>query len=546
MLAVKHLWRLPLCVTLVLMGALSHAKSSVPYGGELVNLLEKARTENCSDTRDELALLVCAKKIRIGVRTNYPNFGQIKAGKLEGFEISAAQDIASRLGLDAELIPVTAANRIEKLVKGEVDMVLATMAHTTTREKVIHFVRPHYYSSPTSLVGPQKIKVNGWSDLAGRSVCVPLGNFSNMVFSEHQVRMMIYDRPDRMVEAFNMGACSLIAHDQSFMFGSVLAGTNKKSGPDALEEKFSFNEVPWGIGVRKAAANSLGHALGLIVADMHQSGRLLELADQGGVNKVFLEKQQALWRSSSCSGALHESAGSACLLAPVHLADQPSSIEGAVASFEGWLGREFDVQLRFPMLSGSHGLKMFLNGTVISVFIVLSSISATLFFAYGFYALSRLRLRPVRMLGSVLRLFFQNSPIILLLMLGYLLMTAVLDYSTWVAVLIAVVMIGLNNGANGANALIDAAMTFKSTVAPRELFGVAAVPLRAAVINAAKASPVAAFIGAPEMLASLTDITSFTGERVTTYLIVSIFYIVFVQVLVVVTGIYVKRVRQHA
>jgi ABC-type amino acid transport system permease subunit len=189
---------------------------------------------------------------------------------------------------------------------------------------------------------------------------------------------------------------------------------------------------------------------------------------------------------------------------------------------------------------------MFLNGTVISVFIVLSSISATLFFAYGFYVLSRLRLRPVRMLGSVLRLFFQNSPIILLLMLGYLLMTAVLDYSTWVAVLIAVVMIGLNNGANGANALIDAAMTFKSTVAPRELFGVAAVALRAAVINAAKASPVAAFIGAPEMLASLTDITSFTGERVTTYLIVSIFYIVFVQVLVVVTGIYVKRVRQHA
>ncbi|MEI7783121.1 MAG: transporter substrate-binding domain-containing protein [Betaproteobacteria bacterium] len=529
-----------------LTGHSSYAKSDAPYEQQLKNFLGQARSSDCSNAAGELTSVLCAQKIRIGVRNNYPSFGQLKAGQLEGFEIKVAMDIASKLGLVAQLVPVTAANRIEKLIKGDIDMVLATMAHTTTREKSIHFVRPHYYSSPTSIVGPQKIKADGWSDLAGRSVCVPLGNFSNLVFSEHQVRMMIYDRPDRMVEAFNMGACSLIAHDQSFLFGSVLADSNKKSGPEGLEEKFSFNDVPWGIGVRKAAASSLGHALGLAIADMHQSGRLLDLAGQSGIKKVFLEKQQALWSSSNCFGALLESPDADCLLAPVHLADQPSSIEAAVVSFEGWLAREFDVQLRFPMLSGSHGLNMFLNGMVISVALVLSSISATLLFAYGFYALSRFRIRPIRIAGSALRLFFQNSPIILLLMLGYLLVTALLDYSTWVAVLIAVVMIGLNNGANGANALMDAAMTFKSAVTPRELFGVASVALRAAVINAAKASPVAAFIGAPEMLASLTDITSFTGERVTTYLIVSIFYIVFVQVLVVVTGIFVKEVRRHA
>ena len=546
MLRARALCKVVLYAIVFLMGQSSYAKSNTPYEQQLKSFLEQDRSSDCSNAAGELASVLCAQKIRIGVRNNYPSFGQLKAGQFEGFEIRVAVDIASKLGLVPELVPVTAANRIEKLIKGDIDMVLATMAHTTTREKSIHFVRPHYYSSPTSIVGPQKIKADGWSDLAGRSVCVPLGNFSNLVFSEHQVRMMIYDRPDRMVEAFNMGACSLIAHDQSFLLGSVLDDSNKKSGPDGLEEKFSFNDVPWGIGVRKSAANSLGHALGLAIADMHQSGRLLDLAGQNGIEKVFLEKQQALWNSSSCFGALLESPGTDCLLAPVHLADQPSSIEGAVSSFEGWLGREFDIQLRFPMLSGSHGLKMFLNGMVISVVLVLSSISATLFFAYGFFVLSRFRIRPIRMAGSVLRLFFQNSPIILLLMLGYLLVTAFLDYSTWVAVFIAVSMIGLNNGANGANALMDAAMTFNSAFAPRELFGVASVALRAAVINAAKASPVAAFIGAPEMLASLTDITSFTGERVTTYLIVSIFYIIFVQVLVVMTGILVKQVRRHA
>jgi polar amino acid transport system substrate-binding protein len=533
-------------IFLLLLGACSFADSNAPYENMLAKRLQQTRSQACSTPSNELASVLCAGKIRIGVRTNYPGFGVGQDGKFEGFEVQAAQDLALKLGVAAEFVPVTAVNRIEKLIKGEVDLVWATMAHTTTREKVIHFVRPHYYSSPTAIVGPRKIKVQDWADLSGRSVCVPLGNYSNIVFSEHQVRMMIYDRPDRMLEAFKLGACSLIAHDQSLLFGSVLKDANANSSGSALEEKFSFNDVPWGVGVRKSAADSLGLAVSLIIADMHQSGRLLEVANQHGIQMAFLEKQQSTWKNPECFNTVEKTPDTECHLKPVNLTDPPSSIEGPVSAVEQWLADALHWQVRFPMLSGSHGLRMLLSGTMISVVIVLLSIFSTLFFSCAFYWLFRSPSGGIRAAGAVVRLFFQNSPIILLLSLGYLLSTVFLDYSSSVAVLIAVFVIGLNNGANGANALIDASLTFKSAFAFQELLRVSSVPLRAAVINAAKASPVAAFIGAPEMLASLTDITSFTGERVTTYVIVSVFYILIIQLVIVMTGLVLKRMQRHA
>ena len=45
------------------------------------------------------------------------------------------------------------------------------------------------------------------------------------------------------------------------------------------------------------------------------------------------------------------------------------------------------------------------------------------------------------------------------------------------------------------------------------------------LVNAAKGTPIASFTGAPELLAALTDITSFASGRVTTYTIVLLFYL---------------------
>jgi ABC-type amino acid transport system permease subunit len=51
-----------------------------------------------------------------------------------------------------------------------------------------------------------------------------------------------------------------------------------------------------------------------------------------------------------------------------------------------------------------------------------------------------------------------------------------------------------------------------------------ATQIVAFLINAAKGSPIASFIGAPELLSALTDITSFASGRATAYTVLLVFY----------------------
>src|SRR4051812_17587387 len=61
-----------------------------------------------------------------GVRTDLAPFGMLdQSGKTVGLDIAIAEEIARRLGVKLELVPVTGAARIPTLQAGKVDVVLA-------------------------------------------------------------------------------------------------------------------------------------------------------------------------------------------------------------------------------------------------------------------------------------------------------------------------------------------------------------------------------------------------------------------------------------
>jgi len=100
----------------------------------------------------------------------------------------------------------------------------------------------------------------------------------------------------------------------------------------------------------------------------------------------------------------------------------------------------------------------------------------------------------------------------------------------------AAVVIGLGEGATGGYALYEASKTLGLQARLLPSLKVARVRVRACLITAAQCCPIAAFIGAPELLSSMTDITAFTGERVTTLTLLALFYGSAVQVIIVITG----------
>lgn len=505
--------------------------------------IEETKKAGCEKPNSTLAQILCRQTIKFGVRTNYRLFGEYAGKEFKGFEIDLVKLLAKRLGVQAEFIGVSATDRIEKLLDRQIDVVLATMAHTVARDSVIYFIRPHYYSSPTTVVGPKGLNIQGWDDLAGKSVCVPLGNFSNIVFSQHRVRLLIYDRPDRMIDALRLGACGMMAHDRSLVLANIFGPMAPKDLSERFEEKLSFNDVPWGMGIRKEAKDDLGVVLSLIMADLHQSGALQSLAREHQLDIGFLSEQLKLFSNAKCLN--QNRVADECLGAPAELSDTPTAIAPSVNLFEKWLHTQAGLPLKFPMLVGESAAKLFIVGIIASLLLVAGSIMTTLAFAILFFKLLSARFFITRIFGNIVVQFFQNSPIILLLVLGYLVITFMTTYSPMLAVLVAIVVIGLNNGANGGSAMKETAMVSEKGVNTLTIARKANIQLRAAIINAAKASPVAAFIGAPELLAVLTDITSFSGERITTYLILSVFYLTLVQTVVIVSGRLADRMKQN-
>ncbi len=496
--------------------------------------LEQARQVNCSkdSALSALQAILCKGEIEIGVKGDYRFFGELNAGTYTGYEIDVAKVLAERLGVRAKLVQVTGADRIRRLLAGEIDMVLATMGHTVDRDGIVYFVRPQYYAAPTTIVGDKAKIIRGWDDLTGSVVCVPMANFSNIEFAKRKgQRVMIYSDPTRLTQALLFGACSLIAHDQTFVRAYLTGPQAPAETLARFDEKVSFFEIPWGIAVTKQAGASLGRWLELTSADMHQSGLFLQLATKHGVHNEFLLEQNKLWSQEPCRSLTVFD--NTCLIPAGDNTDRPSPISAGFQAFNELLVKYSVKPVKFPMFTGDSALGWFLQGLNVTLILVAGALLATLSLGVVWLMLLRSKLLVIRFSSRLMLVFFQNSPVILLLILGYLAVSMIWAYTIPVSILSAVIVIGLNNGANLAASLYEVWLTSGKSQSLGATLRTTMVPLRAALINAAKATPVAGFIGVSDLLATLNDVTAYSGEQLTTFLVLTIVYLFLIQLVMV-------------
>src|SRR5574344_2134632 len=77
-------------------------------------------------------------KVVIAVFSDKKPFGYVdENGVYQGYDVYFGNRIAQDLGVKAEYVPVEAASRVEYLVTGKVDIVLANF--TDTKERTYHF-----------------------------------------------------------------------------------------------------------------------------------------------------------------------------------------------------------------------------------------------------------------------------------------------------------------------------------------------------------------------------------------------------------------------
>src|SRR4029077_1971538 len=147
---------------------------------------------------------------------------------------------------------------------------------------------------------------------------------------------------------------------------------------------------------------------------------------------------------------------------------------------------------------------------------------------------------PVRLLTVTL----QSSPIVLTLVIAAAIARALFPFSDAVALGASIAALGLTNGSNAGQAISEAMLTLRAEQAlprgGRDLFARAlsrsATQIVAFLVNAAKGTPIASFIGAPELLSALSDITSCSAGWATTYTLLLIYYTAVVMIVVWLCG----------
>lgn len=493
--------------------------------------IAQAKRVDCSAQKslDALQSILCNKKIQIGIRSDYRSMSVRAGDEFVGYEADLARLVAKRLDVEPKFVIVNAGNRIEKLLNGEVDLILATMSHTVARDKIVTFIRPHYYSTPSSVFGPARLPVSVLTDLRTQTVCVPLNTFFSTILAENNIRMMIYYRADRLVDAVRQGNCMFVAHDQAFLRATFESKHTSADLKNIVTEKMSFLDVPMGMGV-KNEDKTLGIVMGQIVAELHHSGVLVETARSHDVNPAFLEKQHTLWRSSLCEPTA-EGLPAQCLGEPANLSDQASAMADTVKRIETWLTQTLDIEFSMPMLTGQIALKFFLSGLTNSILILAGAIVAVLLFAVFLFTLMRSTNRLCASGSYIVTLLFQNTPIILLFVVAAILLNTFGSFTPAQTIVMAILVIGISNGANAAVAMRDALFTRPDPAKEslKSVFSLTFIQVRNCLINAAKGTPVASFVGTPELLSVMVNITAFTGTRTSTYVFMVVFYLLSIQ-----------------
>ena len=122
----------------------------------------------------------------VGVKADYRPFGfRDPSGAIIGLEPDLAADVAKKLGVKLELVPVVSANRMEFLKQGKIDLMIATMSDTPERRKIVQVIEPLYYADFVNVLLRKGAPVKSWEDLKGKKICGTTGACSRSTTPGH-------------------------------------------------------------------------------------------------------------------------------------------------------------------------------------------------------------------------------------------------------------------------------------------------------------------------------------------------------------------------
>ena len=197
------------------------------------------------------------KKIRIGVEGAYPPFSEVGPdGKLKGFDIDIALALCAEMKAECTLVQQEWDGIIPALQSRKFDAIVASMAITEERLKVVNFTAK-YYNTPSRLVAKAGAKLEASAaGLKGKRIGVQRSTiqdrFVTATFTQSEI--VRYAKADEVYLDLAAGRVDAVFSDTLAVDGGFLKKPQGKGfaffGPSYDDPKFFGTGS--GIAVRKA------------------------------------------------------------------------------------------------------------------------------------------------------------------------------------------------------------------------------------------------------------------------------------------------------
>lgn len=192
-----------------------------------------------STTARSLEEIKSSKKIRIGVFSDKNPFGYVdENGEVQGYDVYFAKRIAKdMLGSEdaVEFVYVEAANRVEYLQSGKVDIILANFTVTKERSEKVDFALP-YMKVALGIVSPDNALITDVSQLNGKTLIVVKGTTAETYFGENhpEIKLLKFDEYQEAYDALSDGRGDAFSTDNTEVLAWALQNKGFTVGVESV------------------------------------------------------------------------------------------------------------------------------------------------------------------------------------------------------------------------------------------------------------------------------------------------------------------------
>lgn len=219
---------------------------------------------------DTLDTIKARGKLLVAIDLGSPPFGMSDASmQPTGSDVETARLLASDLGYELEIVPVTSPNRVPFLLTSKADIVMASFSVSEERKKVIDF-SDAYGVIQIVVAAPKNITINSLADVVGQRLGTTRGSTNDKVTTTEAkgAEMVRYDDDSTLITALVSGQVPIMASAPQ-----IMAAVNERRPNDPLEIKLVLKTNPYAIGVRKGD-DALRETLNAWIAKNLANGKL--------------------------------------------------------------------------------------------------------------------------------------------------------------------------------------------------------------------------------------------------------------------------------